>query len=304
MVTSLTMSYVMDEPTNEPATPTSIGGYAIERELAPQRTYLATAAGGRQVVLKMLDPDCLLDGQLHPSVRERLARVRELAEKNVANLHGVERDGDYTFLVWDYIPGRSFAEASAAELPHRELLQLSRELVLLVESLHAGGIVHGAITGGNVIVDPNRRLRLTHISPLLYADTRHDAHAVTELLERTIAARRENGLPLGQALATAREENASLRELSGVLAGLSDVREGPVATPQREAKQEARMRRRALLGAALVAGAGLGAFATINWYVNRPPGGAPMPLGNQAPVERDAAASSPSSSSSRADVHE
>ncbi len=203
--------------------------------------------------------------------------------------------------MWDYVPGRSFADASAAELPHRELLQLSRELVLLVESLHTGGIVHGAISGGNVIVDPNRRLRLTHISPLLYADPRHDAHAVTELLEKTMTARRENGLPLGQALASAREENASLRELSGLLAGVSDVREGSAATSPHDSKQEARMRRRALFGAALVAGAGIGAFATINWYVNRPHDAAPVPMGKPAPVEREAG---PSTSSSRADVQE
>jgi hypothetical protein len=294
----MTMFHRMDEPTTKAATPTSIGGYTIERELAAGRTYLATASSARQVVLKMLDPDCLLDGQLHPSVRERLARVRELAEKNVANLHGVERDGAYTFLVWDYIPGRSFADASAADLPHRELLQLSRELVLVVESLHAAGIVHGAINGGNVIVDPNRRLRLTHVSPLLYADPRHDAYAVTELLEMTITARRENELPLGQALATAREEQASLRELGGLLAGVSDVREATVPTPKHDAKQEARMRRRALLGAALVAAAALGGFGMLNWYVNRERVAPPVPMSGQTPMERDG------SESSRADVLE
>ena len=64
----------MDEPTTHPAPPTSIGSYRIERELAPQRTYLATTTDGRPVVLKTLDPDCLVEGQLHPSVRERLAR--------------------------------------------------------------------------------------------------------------------------------------------------------------------------------------------------------------------------------------
>ncbi len=299
----------MSESGENISTPTSIGGYAIERELAPQRTYLATGSDGRRVVLKMLDPACLLDGQLHPSVRERLARVRELAEKNVANLHGVERDGSYTFLVWDYVPGTTFADASAAELPlaelpHRELLQLSRELILLVESLHASGIVHGAITAGNVVVDPTRRLRLTHISPLLYADPRHDAQAVTTLLGETMAARRESELPLGRALASAREEQASLRELSGLLAGVGDVREGPAPTPQHDAKQEARMRRRALLGAALVAGGGLGMFATANWYVNRSRAATPVPLTDQTPVERRATTPSTSPSSSRADVHE
>jgi tRNA A-37 threonylcarbamoyl transferase component Bud32 len=277
----------MDEQRNPSPTPLSIGAYAIERELAPARTFLATAPGGRKVVLKMLDPDCLDGDQLHPSVRERLARVRELAEKNVANLHGVERDGPYTFLVWDYVPGTTFADLSVSDLPHRELLQLSRELVVLIESLHAGGIVHGAITGENVIIDSSRRLRLTHISPLLFNDPRHDAESVTGLLEKTISTRREDELPLGQALATAREEHASLRELSALLAGISDVREDPVETPQYDARQEARMRRRALLGAALVAGAGLGAFVTINWYVHRSQGGAaPVPMNYQAPIER------------------
>ncbi|HEV2292438.1 MAG TPA: protein kinase [Tepidisphaeraceae bacterium] len=269
------------------ATPASIGAYTIERELARQRTYLATGSDGRQVVLKILDPDCLQGNQLHPSVRERLARIRELAEKNVANLHGVERDGGYTFLVWDYIPGTTFADSSTSELPHRELLHLSRELVLLVESLHASGIVHGAISGGNVIIDPNRRLRLTHASPLLYIDPRHDGQAVTALLEKIVTIRRESNLPLGQVLASAREGQASLRELSGLLASVSDVREGPLPTPQHDARQEARMRRRALLGAALVTAAGLGVFTAINWYVNRLPGAAPTPLSTQTSVERE-----------------
>ena len=297
----------MDDRLNEPVTPTSLGGYTIERELAPQRTYLATASDGRRVVLKMLDPACLLDGQLHPSVRERLARVRELAEKNVANLHGVERDGSYTYLVWDYVPGTTFTDASSADWPHRDLLQLSRELVLLVEALHAGGIVHGAITGGNVVVDPSRRLRLTHISPLLYSDPRHDTQAVATLLERTVANRRETELPLGRALASARESHATLRELGGLLAAIGDVREAPLATPRHDAQRETRMRRRALAGAALVAGAGLGGFAAINWYVNRTPAAGPLPLADQAAaVERPAAAptSAPSPSSSRADVQQ
>jgi hypothetical protein len=294
---------VTDTPAQPAPVPASLGGYTVERELAAGRTYLATGSDGRRVVLKMLDPACLLDAQLHPSVRERLARVRELAEKNVANLHGVERDGGYTYLVWDYVPGVTFADAAVAGLPHRELLQLARELVLLVESLHAGGIVHGAITAGNVVVDPTRRLRLTHMSPLLYTDPRHDAQAVTSLLEATIQARRETELPLGRALTSAREAHASLRELGGLLAGASEVRDGPLPAPQHDAKQETRMRRRALWGAALVAGGALCGFAAVNWYVTRPRAAAPVPLSDQTSVERNVT-SSPPPASSRADVNE
>jgi len=82
-----------------------------------------------------------------------------------------------------------------------------------------------------------------------------------------------------------------------LLAGISDVREGVAATPHHDAKQEARMRRRALAGAALVAAAGLGAFATINWYVNRSRPAMPVPMSDQQTVERSAGGTS-----SRADA--
>src|SRR5947209_12714971 len=82
-----------------------IGGYGVERTLVPGQSWLACAPGGRRVVLKALDEDCLWKGQLHPNIRDRLARVRELAHAGVANLYGVERDGPLTYLVWEHVPG-------------------------------------------------------------------------------------------------------------------------------------------------------------------------------------------------------
>src|SRR4051812_22908108 len=70
-----------------------IAGYTIVEELPPAQPFLALAHGNRQVVLKPIAPDCLVvrpaGVKLHPSIRDRLARVRELAHARVANLHGV-----------------------------------------------------------------------------------------------------------------------------------------------------------------------------------------------------------------------
>ena len=64
---------------NPAPTPPELCGYRIERALAPDLSYLAIGPGGRRVVLKRVDEDCLLRNKLHPSIKDRLGRVRELA---------------------------------------------------------------------------------------------------------------------------------------------------------------------------------------------------------------------------------
>src|SRR5688572_15402915 len=142
--------------TDVPATtppPAELCGHAVVETLAPDASYLAIGPGGRGVVLKKLDPDCIYAGLLHPDVHDRLSRVRELAHTRVANLFGVGKQGSDAWLIWEYVEGKPLAEhvRDHCRTP-RELAALVRELVLTVESLHAQGIVHGAICAGNVIV--------------------------------------------------------------------------------------------------------------------------------------------------------
>src|ERR1044071_6046711 len=72
-----------------PRSAEDIGGYRILRTLSAGHSFLAEETGGQRVVLKVLDEDCLLRGQLHPNIHDRLERVRELAHPKVANLHSV-----------------------------------------------------------------------------------------------------------------------------------------------------------------------------------------------------------------------
>jgi serine/threonine protein kinase len=136
------------------------------------------------VFRKRLDDDCLLDRQLHPSIAERLNRVRELPVSNVANFHGVEVDADGVWLVWQYIEGVTLEQHLSTPRPQADRAALARELRLAVAALHAHGIVHGAIHARNVIVDPKGALFLTHISPLLFSDPADDDRAVNGLIAR------------------------------------------------------------------------------------------------------------------------
>src|ERR1043165_6341430 len=131
----------------------ALSAYRIERALSPDGSLLALGPGQKLVVLKPLDPDCLFEGQLHPQVHDRLSRIRELAHLGVAQLYGVERNGESAYLAWQWIDGTPLEElldSSVADA--RTLASIAHRLVLSVELLHSLGIVHGAIHPRNIIV--------------------------------------------------------------------------------------------------------------------------------------------------------
>jgi tRNA A-37 threonylcarbamoyl transferase component Bud32 len=266
-----------------------IGGYILLRELTAGQTWLVREAGAgegteRQRILKKLESDCLLRGQLHPSIRERLARVREVAHAGVANLLGVEREAEQggpgaageragmVYLVWEHIPGRSL-EAWLAESPAAaQVLAVARELVAAVESLHLLGIVHGALHERNVIIDEYGAVRLTHISPLLYNDPSEDAAAVLRMLREAVRRRSEQDTALGRALeggGGAGEGGMALRRLGARLAGhaaeTSPEAVRAAVAGARERDQAREIRRRAVIGAAGVAVLG-GVVAYGLWH--------------------------------------
>ncbi|HVT88158.1 MAG TPA: protein kinase [Tepidisphaeraceae bacterium] len=135
-----------------------------------------------RLIRKPLGEDCLLDGQLHPSIIERLQRIRELPVAGAANFHGVEGDDGGLFLLWEFVPGKSLEEFLAQPHTQQERERVARELTRAVASLHAQGIVHGALHSRNVIIDQRGRVCLTHISPLLWSDAAQDARSMDQLL--------------------------------------------------------------------------------------------------------------------------
>ena len=222
---------------------------------ASPANVVAVARGGRSVVLKKLDDDCLLDGQLHPSIRLRLERFRELPVRAAANLLGVERDSNgVAHLVWEFVPGTPLAEIKSANW-----LKLAREVVLAVQSLHAAGIVHGAIHGGNVILDDSSEVRLTHVSPLLYSDTDHDAADVVAMLDALVN-EHAPGTPLAAMLAEASTRQVGLEELYARLAEVEVEPPVDADTPR-----EPNPRARYIVAAALIALIGVAMSLAIYW---------------------------------------
>jgi len=201
--------------------PETIGDYRILAALSPT-TFRALGPGDKSVVLKVCDADCLQRGKLHPGIHARMSRVRELAHPGVANLHSMERDAGHLFAVWDDVPGESIEQyVQSHSMSSPALARLAREVILIVESLHALGIVHGRINAGNVIVDSRGSVRLTHVSPLLYDDPSLDESATLDLLARLMQSL-SGDEPLLNAVQTAIERKQSLRTLAAALAVSGD----------------------------------------------------------------------------------
>jgi len=236
-----------------------IGGYRVLRMLSAE-SWLAEMQGGRKLVLKVLDEDGLWKGQLHPNIRDRLGRVRELAHAGVANLYGVERDGALTYLVWEYVAGETLGErAKSPACGQRDMQVLAREWVLGVEMLHARGIVHGRLSASNAIVDSNGRLTITHVSPLLYSDPDQDVADLIGVLLELLDVREELESPLGRLLERASAEGIPLRRLAARLGALIESRETEtLAEPDGAVSR--RIRRRAVVGAAATVAVGVAVF--------------------------------------------
>jgi tRNA A-37 threonylcarbamoyl transferase component Bud32 len=222
-----------------------------------ESAILCLAPGDHYIVLKPLDAECLLKSGLHPSIKERLTRVRELAHTGVANLYGVERDSaGGAWLVWEYVPGHSLDELIKNHDPQpRNLWVIARELIVAIEALHARGIVHGSIHERNVIVGATELVRLTHVSPLLYSEVADDETAVLDLLERMGVGVHHQ---LMKIVVAARAQPQPLRYIRWQLAGLIESREVAEHAMPVETRARPSPRRRALIAAILLTVAGVG----------------------------------------------
>ena len=154
--------------------------YRLIRVLNEDRTFLCADAAENLVVLKRLDEDCLHRNQLHPSIRDRLAKIRELAHPRIAPLRGVERWKGQAFMVWVYLNGETFDDALTK--PTADLSAMAAELLANTEALGRLGLVHGNLHGKNIIVRPDGRVWLTDFSPYLYTDPQVDIAAISLLL--------------------------------------------------------------------------------------------------------------------------
>jgi hypothetical protein len=130
-------------------------------------------------------------------------------------------------------------------------------VIIAVESLHAAGIVHGAIHERNVIVQHDATVKLTHVCPLLWTEQSNDVQDVLAMLQARIVGQLPES-DLAKLLAQARQENWPLDKL---------YRRLHPNAPQELDEGLPRLHKRSLLAAAVVAAIGLAVAVGVFWYV-------------------------------------
>ena len=155
-------------------------------------------------------------------------------------------------------------------------LNAARELVLTVESLHTQGIVHGAIHGRNIIIDPKGRVRLTHISPYLYTDAQVDAAAVVDVLRELAESCEAEGPGLASVLPGEDHPVESLRTLGMRITAQLEMRQQP-APEEADVRDARHQRRRSMMGAVGALLVGVLSAAALHRTMSSASGAAAIP---------------------------
>ncbi len=146
-----------------------IGSYEITESLGQgtsATTWLARDDRGKPVVAKrLLDPLAA-----EPAVVERFLAAVELSSKirmrkHVATVLARKRCSEGVFLLRQYVAGEPLARCDArgelAGLARDQTDQIARDVCNAVRALASRGVIHGGLHPGNVVVQPDGRVKVT-----------------------------------------------------------------------------------------------------------------------------------------------
>ncbi len=108
---------------------------------------------GRDVAIKAL-PDAFARDREHVTrfLREGRA-LASLNHRNISAIYGLEESGDRSYLVLEFVEGRTLAEQlRRGPLPMAEAFRVCRQIAAGLEAAHESGIVHRDLKPGNVML--------------------------------------------------------------------------------------------------------------------------------------------------------
>lgn len=163
-----------------PAPPTRIGRYAIRSLLGAGTfgsVYLAHDERlARPVAIKLLHREVYreqsnLDRCLHEA---RLAA--QVSHPALVRVYDADHDGDFVYLVMEYIRGETLQQALAAgRFTQRRAAELVTELAEALHEAHGAGLVHRDVKPGNILLDAAQRPHLTDFGLAIRAEEQREA---------------------------------------------------------------------------------------------------------------------------------
>ena len=118
---------------------------------------------GRLVAVKVLKAEYADD----PMSLERFSREARSAARldhpNIAQIYDSGRDEARSFIVMEYVDGPHLGQMLETEgrLPPPQAVEIATQVCSALGAVHAVGIIHRDIKPGNVLLAPNRRVKVT-----------------------------------------------------------------------------------------------------------------------------------------------
>jgi len=105
----------------------------------------------RSVALKVLSESFAGDANRLARLQREAELLASLSHGNVAHIYGLERSGDTTALVMEFVDGPTLAERIAqGPLAVSEALNVAQQIASALEAAHERGIVHRDLKPANI----------------------------------------------------------------------------------------------------------------------------------------------------------
>ena len=214
------------ESQREPATLKGlIDGWEVleSRGTAEHRVLILQNKAGEKRILKQFSH------QQNARMKAEMEALNAVHEQGIPKLYDFAEDGEFVYLVREYVEGENLEEYFAAHGPcaEQEALRITAQLCALLVRLHQRSIIHRDVKPQNVILTPNRRVYLIDFD-ISRKFTQGESHDTEYLGTRNIAPPEQFGY--GQT--DARTDIYSLGVvLLYLMTGSYDLRELPKLPP-------------------------------------------------------------------------
>ncbi|HET7701408.1 MAG TPA: serine/threonine-protein kinase [Candidatus Limnocylindria bacterium] len=114
----------------------------------------------RDVAVKILGADA--DEAFRDRFADEARRAASVVHPNVVTVFDEGRDGDDSFMVMEYVRGRTLRDmvAERGPLPAHEAARLVAQVAAALDAAHEAGVIHCDVKPANVIVDDNGTAKL------------------------------------------------------------------------------------------------------------------------------------------------
>jgi serine/threonine-protein kinase len=118
---------------------------------------------GRVVAVKIMRPELAADASFLARFRREARAAAGVAHEHIASVHDTGRDGQFHYIVMEYVEGESLKDRLRREgpLPLDDALRIVSETAEALEAAHAAGVVHRDIKPHNILLGRDGKIKVT-----------------------------------------------------------------------------------------------------------------------------------------------